>query len=199
MPTFASVVPGCPSRWGAGAFALIASLAVAAPVTAQDEWDRALHDIVRLEPSDFPGLPDTVRAELEGKGCRVPQTFVSERPHNVITGHFAAPTQTDWAALCSRGDTSAIVVVWGGPARCPSEVATGADRNVLQGIGEGRVGYSRLISPADGAAIRRYADAFGGAEPPPIDHEGIDDAFVDKVSVIRYCYQGRWLRLQGAD
>lgn len=41
--------------------------------------------------------------------------------------------------------------------------------------------------------------AYGGPEPPPIDHQGIDDAFLEKASTTWYYDGGRWLQLQGAD
>jgi hypothetical protein len=46
--------------------------------------------------------------------------------------------------------------------------------------------------------IRHY-DAYGGTKPPPIDHQGIDDAFLEEASVTWYFYGGRWLKLSGAD
>ena len=47
--------------------------------------------------------------------------------------------------------------------------------------------------------IMRHYRAYGSPQPPPIDHHGIDDAFLEKASVTWYFYNGRWLRLQGAD
>jgi hypothetical protein len=32
-----------------------------------------------------------------------------------------------------------------------------------------------------------------------IDHNGIDDAFLEKASITWYWYKGRWMQLQGAD
>ena len=66
-------------------------------------------------------------------------------------------------------------------------------------MGGGRIKFSRIISPADAKAILGYHAAYGGPTPPPIEHQGIDGAFVGKASVVHYCYGGRWLRLQGAD
>ncbi|PYR66590.1 MAG: hypothetical protein DMG20_12690 [Acidobacteria bacterium] len=40
---------------------------------------------------------------------------------------------------------------------------------------------------------------YGGPKPPPIDHLGINDVFIEKASVVWYFYQGKWLQLQGAD
>jgi hypothetical protein len=41
--------------------------------------------------------------------------------------------------------------------------------------------------------------AYGGPKPPPIDHQGIDDAFLEKASVTFYFHKGNWLQLTGAD
>ncbi len=59
--------------------------------------------------------------------------------------------------------------------------------------------YSRAITPAGKAYITQQYKAYGGAPPPPIDHQGINDAFVGKASVVNYLYRGKWLQLAGAD
>lgn len=182
------------------ALLVAAPLVVPAGANAQDEWDRAAAAVVRLEPARFPDLPGAVRAELERLGCRVPQAFYPEEPHNVIRGNFARAGQEDWAVLCSRDGASEIRVFWGGPARCPSPIGEPSpDRGWLQGIGEGRIGYSRLIRAVDRDFIMSMYAEFGGPKPPPIEHQGIEEYFVDKVSVVLYCHEGKWVALQGVD
>jgi hypothetical protein len=61
------------------------------------------------------------------------------------------------------------------------------------------LGYSRAISAVGKNHILDYYKAYGGTEPPPIEHQGINDAFAEKASVVRYFYRGKWLELQGAD
>jgi hypothetical protein len=61
------------------------------------------------------------------------------------------------------------------------------------------VGYSRALGVAQPGIHREHYDAYGGPKPPPIDHDGIGDIFVEKASVVWYWYRGRWLQLQGAD
>jgi hypothetical protein len=61
------------------------------------------------------------------------------------------------------------------------------------------MGFSCLIGPVGEAYILERREWYGGAEPPPIDHEGINNAFVGKFSVVRYWHEGEWLKLQGAD
>jgi len=46
--------------------------------------------------------------------------------------------------------------------------------------------------------LSRYR-AYGGPKPPTIDHQGIDDAFLEKASVVHYFHAGKWRKLTGAD
>ena len=59
--------------------------------------------------------------------------------------------------------------------------------------------YSREIASVGRAYILQHYQAYGGTKPPPIDHQGINDAFVEKGSVVLYFYRQEWLRLTGAD
>ncbi len=163
-----------------------------------EEWDSANAAIVRLPPAAFHQLPAAVRADLERRGCLIPQNYTDTHPHNVVHGQFARPGQTDWAVLCSRNDTSTILVFWRGAADSVAELAKAADRNYLQGMPEGIV-YSRGLGVADTTDIRRLYSSYGGPEPPPLDHDGIDDGFEGKASEVHYWYRDHWIELTGAD
>jgi hypothetical protein len=145
-------------------------------------------------------LPKAIRAALVARGCQVPQSFTRPRPHNVIAGHFARPGQQDWAVLCSHKGSSSILIFWGqtGPAG-PTEINRAADASFLQGIGPGRIGYSRIVRVAGPARIRKYAAASGGPLPATLDHDGVEDAFAEKTSTVAYFEEGRWRILAGAD
>lgn len=162
-------------------------------------WQAAERNIRRLMPGAFPNLPPGVTHDLERRGCLIPQTAYDAHPHNVVSGEFARPGQTDWAVLCSVNGASTILVFWRGDVRDVAEIAPGEDLGSLQGMGEGRIGYSRMIGVADRKFILDHYQAYGGVKPPEIDHLGIDDAFVEKASVVHYFHQGQWLRLTGAD
>jgi len=69
----------------------------------------------------------------------------------------------------------------------------------MQGLGGDRIGYSHGIAAVGREFIMDHYRAYGGPEPPPIDHQAIDDEFLGKASVTWYFHQGKWLRLQGAD
>jgi hypothetical protein len=164
-----------------------------------DEWDKANRDLVRLAPSSFKQLPKELVQELDRRLCTVPQAWSVREPHNVIRGEFLKKGQIDWVVLCSQNMVSTILVFPGGSPLNPTRLAEGPDRNILQGVGPGQIGYSRMISPVGSKYILDHYRAYGGPKPPPIDHLGIDDAFLEKASVVHYYYQGKWLQLTGAD
>jgi hypothetical protein len=147
----------------------------------------------------FPQLPPDVRNVLAEQNCVVPQTFYPKTPHSVISGEFAANGQVDWAALCSRNDSSRIVVVWGGANKCSSVLNVSPESRWFQGIGSGVIGYSRYIATASMESILRLAREFDGPAPPARDHDGIHDGFMEKASRIYFCHAGKWYTLQGVD
>lgn len=164
----------------------------------QQKLDEAERRIVRLAPSSFPGLPENLSKELEHRGCTIPQTN-STTPHNVIRGEYDKPRQMDWAVLCSIKDVSSILVFWNASEKNPAELASYEDRNFLQGVGGDEIAFSREITTVGNDFIMRHYEAYGGPKPPPIDHQGIDDAFVGKASGVHYFYNGQWMQLTGAD
>ena len=187
-------------RWSAICSLLFLCSASGSAAQSPEAWRVAAQTIRRLPAASFPQLPPGVRSELAVRGCSVPQSFTSGRPHNVIAGSFARAGQVDWAVLCSRQDSSSVLIFWGGVVgEPPTEFPRTADAGFLQGIGEGRIGYARVLSVARPRQIREYAAAFGGPLPKALDHDGVEDAFAEKASVIAYLEEGRWLALTGAD
>jgi hypothetical protein len=181
---------------------MLVSCGIALPVQAQtgNEWAAAARAIRRLPPSGFPQLPRAVQVALEKRRCTIPQSFYPERPHNVVTGSFARRGQRDWAVLCSVDGRSTILVFWaGGVTPAPAELAPADDASFLQGIGNDRIGYSRAIDRADTAWIREHAEAYSGPLPKRLDHDGINDAFVEKASEVFYYEDGAWQGLAGSD
>src|SRR5215469_434705 len=162
--------------------------------------------IDRIPPSSFPDLPESFRKILEQRGCAIPQAFQEpQKPSNVIRGEFAQTGQRDWAVLCSKGESSSIVVFWGGPAACPAELAAFPDENYLQGNGQGQQVYSRQIGSINRKRMIALSAVDGGdgvhvpTNYPPLDHLGIEDSFVGKASEIHFCSKGKWFSLSGAD
>jgi hypothetical protein len=86
------------------------------------------------------------------------------------------------------------------PVASVLELARQPDRDRLQNVGPvGVIGFSRELGVADPKFIQEHHELYGGPKPPPLDHDGINDMFVGKASVVWYRYQGRWLQLTGAD
>jgi hypothetical protein len=167
---------------------------------AQDKWAAANSATLRLPPAAFSRLPKNIVKHLQGRGCMVPQSYLSREPHNVITGEFARRGQTDWAVLCSRSGVSSILIFWRGSTKSVSEVAKAPDSSFLQTVSEGgKVAFSRAIEPVGRDYIQSRYKEYGGRKPPRITHQGINDAYVDKASVVLYYHHGKWLELQGAD
>lgn len=163
---------------------------------SDDRWRTAERNIVRLPLSAFPDLPAAFVRELSG--CTVPQTYVINKPHNVVHGSFAAKGQTDYAVLCSRNGSSEIRIWWGGPVRCPSLMLQADDRSYLQGIGHDSIGYSRAITTTNARVLSE--DEAGGRERREVlEHDAIEDFFTEKGSSIWICRSGAWVALLGAD
>jgi hypothetical protein len=184
--------------WLVLSFAALAGFAFAQE-TPQKLWETAAQQVLRLPPAAFSQLPKNLVAELERRGCMIPQVPMIEGLHNVIEGQFAKPGQIDWAILCSIGRVSSILVFWNGSEKNPAEIEKRPDLDRLQGWGGDKIVNSWTISPVGKDYIMEHYDAYGGEKPPPIYHQGIDDAFVGKASEVMYFYQGKWLHLSGAD
>ncbi|MGP0072562.1 MAG: hypothetical protein ACLPWF_11600 [Bryobacteraceae bacterium] len=183
--------------------AIAALAAIAASSSAQIAWDAADRDVRRLPPVAFKQLPNNLVADLQRRGCTIPQVptevSMSKGRANVIRGEFQKPGQTDWAVLCSVGRVASILIYWNGSEIKPAEIAKMNDIDGLQGWTGGKAVYSRLIEPVGKRYIMEHYQAYGGPKPPPINHQGINDVFVGKASVVMYWYGGKWLQLSGAD
>jgi hypothetical protein len=170
---------------------------------AQRDWqarfEEAVGKIRRLPVEAFPELPTAVTEVLRARNCSVPQPSAEGAPRNVIRGEFFAKGEAGWAVLCSVNNSTALLAFRNGRDTNPDTVTTSEDRSYLQGLDGNEIGYSREITAAGRDFIMRHYRAYGGPEPPPIDHHGIDDAFLEKASITWYFHNGKWLRLQGAD
>jgi hypothetical protein len=153
----------------------------------------------RLCVEDYPELPSNVAAVLQGRLCTIPQPNQGGPPRNVIQGDFFRKGQKGWAILCSSGHKSVILVFRTSYDRRPDEIAESTDDQFIIDTWRGGKVYSREISAVDQKFILHHYRAHGGLKPPQMDHDGIDDAFLEKASITWYWQKGRWLQLQGAD
>jgi hypothetical protein len=163
------------------------------------DFEKADRDTVRLSPDAFSDLPSSIRADLKRRGCTIPQEWFSPTQNNVVKGHFSSSAQIDIAVLCSVSRISSILVFRNSSASDVAELASARDANYLQTVLPGKIGYSRGLGVVGAEGIQKYFEKFGGPTPPPIDHEGINDMFIEKASVVRYWHEGKWLELTGAD
>ena len=155
---------------------------------------------VRLSPGEFSELSNEIIKNLEKRGCTIPQIWHTKVLHNVISGEFFKKGQTDWAVLCSVNQVSSVLIFWNGSTEKVAEIAKSDDIGYFQVVaGNDEMGFSREIYKVDKKYIIDHYISYGGTKPPPIDHEGINDAFVEKASVVLYLYRGKWRELQGAD
>jgi hypothetical protein len=170
-----------------------------ASITVYPDPLEAAFEILRLASDAFPQLPESILSILRTRGCAILQTSPTRAAQNVIHGDFFGESNLGWAVLCSSGGLSAILVFRDDFDADSEELARREDMGNLQHIGGGKIGYSREITAVDRNYIMRHYQADSGPEPPPIDHQGIDDAFLEKASAIHCWHQGKWLLLQGAD
>jgi hypothetical protein len=155
------------------------------------------YTISRLPPAAFPQLSGDVRAELEKRGCLVPQTVRAKQPENVISGHYRDAGTTDWAAVCSRDGYSSILVFWKGSAQSVEEIGRRKDTDdLLASSSKENLGYARFISSASPERIQRKKH---NKQLGPFNHEGIEDGLLEKGSLIHYFRGGEWVELEGRD
>jgi hypothetical protein len=166
--------------------------------STSDDWRRADEATVRLQPDAFPALPLGLRTALEQRGCTIPQPYTSGgQKKNVITGEFTSPGQTDWAVLCSSEKRSAILLFRGGRSDQMDSLAEESDAQYLQVVGNGReIGYSRLIAVATPALMRRHSRK---GSLRAADHDGIENMFLGKASVVWYRSGGKWIQVSWSD
>jgi hypothetical protein len=159
-----------------------------------------LSRLERLSPAAFPQLPKNLVRRLQARRCTIPQADLEPKPNNVIPGQFIRKGQADWAVLCSRGGRSSILVFWGDSKKSPVALAKASDDAYWLGnAGEG-FHYYRHLMTADKKYILIHYREYGREQPiPPINHDGIDDGFLEKGSEVYYYYRGKWWTLPGAD
>jgi len=170
---------------------LVLLIAPFAPISAQSPGESPplhVHPVLRLQPTAFAELPKRLVAELQRRGCTIPQPY-TDRKANVIRGQFLKPGQTDWAVLCSKPGSTSLLLFWNGSATNSTALAKNP------GNAE-RIDW--FIRPVDRKFIIDCYRAFGGPKPPPIDHQGIEFGG-DSASEVLYYYGGKWLKLQGED
>ena len=165
-------------------------------VESENEW-------ISLKPSKFDNLPKDIIEHLQSLNCEIPQSYFSEKPHNVIQGEFFTKGQKDWAVLCFRNnniDDSILFAYPNASSKNVVEVTHGSDSGYFQNFdGKGTMGFSRAVGTAKKQYIIDRNPEIAKKTSLILDHDGIEDAFVEKASTVLYFHRGKWLELQGAD
>lgn len=155
-------------------------------------------DIRYLHPRELPGVPEGPKRVLEADGCLIPQVYSRSDAHNFLHGEFSRSGQMDWAFLCSKNGESTLWVIWSGGG-CLSRTASAKDETFLQSIGDGKKGFSRMISIVEAKRLEKTLLTEKQINTVKFEHQGINDAFLDKGSSIRYCINGKWQQFSGSD
>jgi hypothetical protein len=156
--------------------------------------------IQRLAPGEFRWLSEGISGELTRRGCAIPQVWSAKAPGNVIVGRFTTPEQVDVAAMCSRNGQSTILIFENSSSNRVRELEPRTDEDFMQGTGgTPAVGFSRAIGTATPGRIVEALVRHKRTDHPPLTHDGIEDAFVEKASVIWYWHDGKWVQLPGSD
>jgi hypothetical protein len=145
---------------------------------------------IRLLPvSSFPQLPPEVALQLDHLGCMIPQTYEAREPENAIHGSFEKKGSGDWAVLCSVNHVTTLYVFFQSDLDRPIPLRHQPDNEWL--------GVEWSLD---------YGSAWGIARRPPrlmrptdnADHDGIDDAFVEKSDTVHYFENGHWTTIDGS-
>ncbi len=155
------------------------------------------YNIRMLPPASYPEVPASIRATLEARDCLIPQTYQAHEPENVVRGEFRQRGSNDWAVLCSHAGLTTLLIFFDNDSQPPAEVAShlNSDMTAVHDL-SGVLGFAWGIDPAHPMNIKAHG---GNKTAGPFDHDGIEDAFLEKDSSIHYFKNGKWLVLEGSD
>ena len=148
--------------------------------------------IRHLPVSSFPELPTAVQAELNKRGCLIPQTYEAHRPENVIHGSFEKAGTSDWAVLCSAQGMASLLVFFASAPDEPFVLGSSPEtRNLQAHDSTGILGFNWGI---DAESPGRIHEAQIGIEPRPakLDHDAVGDSVVEHRTVYHFYAKGTW-------
>jgi hypothetical protein len=159
----------------------------------------ATRRVVRLDPSSFPDLPDHIQSWMREHRFTVPQSYCDSTAHNVVHGNLDENRVSDWAVLCSRADTSRIIVFWDGRTEKATTLETRADEIFIQTVTQDSAAYSRVLVLETPEKIRSRYRAWESTAPSWVHHDAIGDVYCEKASTVFYWRNGKLESLLGAD
>jgi hypothetical protein len=152
--------------------------------------------IRHLPVSSFPGLPAEFAAQLNSRGCLIPQTYEAHHPENVIHASLERHGSSDWAALCSvQGTVSLLVYFSSSPAGLHVLAAAPETERLQAHDSSGILGFNWGIDPASPQQIRT---AQIGLLPRPalVDHDALADTLVDRRTIYHFYLNSAWIVLE---
>jgi hypothetical protein len=147
---------------------------------------------IRLLPlTSFPALPAAVSAQLDERKCMVPQTYEARAPENVVHASLERKGSDDWAVLCSVNGSTTLYVFFQSKLSAPIALRRQRDTEWLGSEVVGAYGSAWGIARRGPSQMR--AAKSSGSQHIGFDHDGIDDAFVEKSSTTHYFEDGTWI------
>ncbi|MGB6974536.1 MAG: hypothetical protein WBD67_07630 [Terracidiphilus sp.] len=155
--------------------------------------------IRRLPVSSFPQLPAEIAAELNARGCLIPQTYEAHGPENVIHASLERAGSSDWAVLCSSHDEVTLIVFFGSAPAQPFEIASAIEGTRLQAHGASNtLGFNWGIDPATPEQVHE-AESGSDLGPASLDHDAVSDSVIEHQTVFHYFTKGRWTVVEGTE
>lgn len=155
--------------------------------------------VEHLPASSFPALPAGVAAELNRRGCLIPQTYEAHGPENVIHGSFRRPGESDWAALCSAHGTVSLLVFFEGASESPAVLATAAETARLElNNATGKLEFDWGIDVASPEQVHE-AQSEMRRRPARLDHDAVADSIIDGPTVYWFYAGNAWTNVATSD
>ena len=152
---------------------------------------------IRLLPvASFPALPPVIVAQLDKRNCMVPQTYEARAPENVVHASLERKGSDDWAVLCSVNGATTLYVFFQSNQDMPMALRHQRDTEWLGSEVLGAYGSAWGIARRSPSQMRSAEGSTAGGS---FDHDGIEDAFVEKSSTTHYFENGFWKVVESAN
>lgn len=153
---------------------------------------------IRLLPvASFPALPAVVTTQLEERKCMVPQTYEARAPENVVHASLERKGSSDWAVLCSVNGATTLYVFFQSQPGSPVALRQQRDTEWLGSEALGAYGSAWGIARRSSSQIRQTKSR-SAQNLAAVDHDGIEDAFIEKSSTTHYFQDGSWITLENS-
>lgn len=157
------------------------------------------YKVEHLPASSFPALPAAVVAELNRRGCLIPQTYEAHGPENVIHGGFRRAGEKDWAVLCSVRGTVSLLVFFDGAAASPEVLTTEAETSRLElNNASGKLEFDWGIDVATPELVHE-AQAQMRRRPAKLDHDAVAESVIDGATVYHFYAGTAWATVETRD